>query len=152
MQTIYVNEAGQVVNPTMSDSVNNMAQAINDTVNRFSDKVPNQNNQKQKETEAKNFINQFTDYIKSSAFFNAVNDASVATGVPPKRIAEGFFGKILGTVGDILGIAIGTVRNTAHGVIDLLATVLHGTANVICNVANAIASIFTLNRTVNVQA
>ena len=93
------------------------------------------------------FLKQFTDYIKGDTFKRDINDTAKKYGVPPKKLAQNFFEKALGTIGDILGIAINTVGNAGHTLIDILATVAHGAVNLIVNVANALARMITLNKT-----
>ena len=127
---------------TTQQIVQETAQAINEAMNGFSDQPIGQEEQK-----ARSFLGQFTNYIKSDLFKKDVEDAAKKTGVPPKKIAQNFFEKALGTVGDILGIAVGTVKNAADTLINLLSTVAHGAVSIVCNVANALVSMVTLNKT-----
>ena len=124
---------------TMQDT----AQAVEEALNDFSDEVPTDD----ETTKAKGFLKQFTDYIKGDTFKRDINDTAKKYGVPPKKLAQNFFEKALGTIGDVLGIAINTVGNAGHTLIDILATVAHGAVNLIVNVANALARIVTLNKT-----
>ena len=124
---------------TMQDT----AQAVEEALNDFSDEVPTDD----ETTKAKGFLKQFTDYIKGDTFKRDINDTAKKYGVPPKKLAQNFFEKALGTVGDVLGIAISTVGNAAHTLVDILSTVAHGAVGLIVNVANALARIVTLNKT-----
>ena len=124
---------------TMQDT----AQAVEEALNDFSDEVPTDD----KTTKAKGFLKQFTDYIKGDTFKHDINDTAKKYGVPPKKLAQNFFEKALGTIGDVLGIAINAVGNAGHTLIDILATVAHGAVNLIVNVANALARMVTLNKT-----
>lgn len=132
------------VDPELQAQCQETAQVMNETLNGFSDKAPYSN---EKVAEAKGFLSKFTEYIKSQSFKDSVNSASQKYNVPPKKVAEGFFSKCLGTIGDVLGIAIATVGNAGHTLIDIIASLAHGAVNVIVNVATALASMVTLNRT-----
>lgn len=132
------------VDPELQTQCKETAQAINETLEGFSDKAPCDD---EKVTKAKGFLNKFTQYIKSQSFKDSVNSAAQKYNVPPKKVAEGFFSKCLGTIGDVLGIAITTVGNAGHTLIDIIASLAHGAVNMIVNVATALASIVTLNKT-----
>lgn len=136
---------GSSVDPSLQQTLQGTAQAINETLNGFSDEVPGTESAEVKK--AKNFLNQFTDYIKGESFKKDINDTAKKYGVPPKKLAENFFEKALGTVGDVLGIAINTVGNAGHMLVDILSTIAHGAVNLIVNVANALARMVTLNKT-----
>ena len=127
----------------LRQTVQDTAQAVQDALNSFSDEVPTDD----EATKAKGFLKQFTDYIKGDTFKRDINDTAKKYGVPPKKLAQNFFEKALGTIGDVLGIAINTVGNAGHTLIDILATVAHGAVNLIVNVANALARMVTLNKT-----
>ena len=124
---------------TMQDT----AQAVEEALNDFSDEVPTDD----ETTKAKGFLKQFTDYIKGDTFKRDINNTAKKYNVPPKKLAQNFFEKALGTVGDVLGIAIGTVGNAAHTLVDILSTIVHGAVGLIVNVANALSRIVTLNKT-----
>lgn len=97
--------------------------------------------------QAKNWLNSFMDFIKSNDFKESVKDASEQYKVPPKKIAEGFFSNILGTIGDVLGVTINTIGNAAHTVINVLSNILHGGVELITKVTGALARVVTLNTT-----
>ena len=124
---------------TMQDT----AQAVKETLNSFSDKVPTDN----ETTKAKGFLNQFMNYINSDIFKRNINDTAKKYNIPPKKLAQNFFERALGTVSDVLGIAIGTVGNAGHTLVDILSSIAHGAVNLIVNVANALANMVTLNKT-----
>lgn len=133
-------------NPELQQTIQETAQTIEDVVNSFSDQAPDCNcNEDVKK--AQNIFSQFTEYIKGDNFKNCINESAKKYGVPPKKLAQNFFEKVLGTIGDIAGIAVNTVGAGAHTVINLLSTILHGAVNIIVNVANALVSIVTLNKT-----
>ena len=124
-------------------------QDINDVLKGFSDEPAGQQatvTQKDAE-EARSFIYDFMQYIKSGAFKNDVNENAKKYNLKPKALAKNFIDSILGTVGDVLGIAISTVGDTAHTLVNILSTVVHGTVNVVTNIASAIARMITLNKT-----
>ena len=124
---------------TMQDT----AQAVKETLNSFSDKVPTDN----ETTKAKGFLNQFMNYINSDIFKRNINDTAKKYNIPPKKLAQNFFERALGTISDVLGIAIGTVGNAGHTLVDILSSIAHGAVNLIVNVANALANMVTLNKT-----
>ena len=127
----------------LRQTVQDTAQAVQDALNSFSDEVPTDD----EATKAKGFLKQFTDYIKGDTFKRDINNTAKKYNVPPKKLAQNFFEKALGTVGDVLGIAIGTVGNAAHTLVDILSTIVHGAVGLIVNVANALSRIVTLNKT-----
>lgn len=119
-----------------------------DILGGFSDEIPkDEETTEEQYQKASGFLDRFLSYIQSKGFQDSVNSASKKYNVPPKQIAEGFFGQILGAIGDVAGIAIATIGNGAHTVVDILSTLAHGAIDVVVSVASAIASIFTLNKT-----
>ena len=118
--------------------------AIKDTINDFSDDVINESGEVKK---ARGFLQDFTKYIKSENFKKDINDTAKKYNLPPKKLAEGFFAKALGTIGDVLGITISCVGNAGHMLINLLATIIHGAVDIAVMVANSLARVFTLNKT-----
>ena len=140
-------------------NVENMAEDISNVLNGFNDFVDDNNEtsssnsefmaNEQATTKAKRTILDFMSFLKSNKFKDEVNAMAKEYKVPPKRLATNFITKVLATVGDILGIAVSTVGNVAHNLIDLLSSILHGGVNIVIKVANAIISVGTLNRTNN---
>jgi hypothetical protein len=137
--------ATPVVDKGLQDALKGVGKAMEDTLNQFSDEVPNA--EPTKEQKAKNILNQFAEYIKGDSFKRDVNVVAREMNVPPKKLATNFFEQVLGTIGDIAGIAVSTVGNVAHNLTDLLAKVMHCGIDIICNVANALVSMCTLNKT-----
>ena len=127
----------------MQQTVEETMNSINESLNSFSNEIP----QDAEVSKAKNFLNNFSNYIKGDSFKNEINETAKKYGIPPKKLAKNFFEKVLGTIGDVLGIAISAVDNAAHMVVNILSTVVHGAVNIIVGVANALASIVTLNKT-----
>ena len=137
-----------VVDQGLQEALKNAGQAMADTLNQFSDEVPNATKtEPTKEQKARNILSQFAEYIKGPSFQRDVNTVAREMNVPPKKLATNFFEKVLGTVGDIAGIAVSTVGNVGHNLIDLLARVAHCGVDIICKVANALVSICTFNKT-----
>lgn len=97
--------------------------------------------------EAMGFFDNLKGFFQSGQFAQQCNSASKKTGIPPKEIAKGFISKLLGTIGDILGIGINVVRSFGNSIIDIITAIAKGAVNVVCNVAQGIASIVTLNKT-----
>lgn len=149
-----MNEAINVVNVTpvnpcpecdnLQQTLNNTVETMNETLNSFSNKAPQET---EKEKKAKSFLSDFQNYIKSSQFKSDVNEASKKYNVPPKKLAQNFFEKALGTVGDILGVAISTICNAGHMIVNIAGTVCHGIINLIQNIVSGLASIVTFNKT-----
>lgn len=126
-----------------------MAQDINDVLDDFSDEIPSVQDvvKQEQEKKARKKISDFMDYIKSDKFKNDVKDTAGKYKIPEREVAQTFISKVLGTIGDICGIVIGTVRNTVHTVVDLLSAILNGAVDIICNVASALTRVVTLNKT-----
>lgn len=96
---------------------------------------------------SKNFFKQFSNYIGSKKFADDVNEKAEKYQVPPKQIAKNFFLKVLGIIGDILGIVVNTVCNIIDTAISLLSTLLHGAVSVIGKAGNGVARLVSLNQT-----
>jgi hypothetical protein len=120
------------------------AQAIKESLEEFSDDVINEGAKAKK---ARGFLQDFTRYIKSENFKADVNATAKKYNVPPKKLAENFFEKALGTIGDVLGVTFGTVGDVGHMLTNLLATIIHGAIDIAIKVANALARVFTFNKT-----
>lgn len=120
------------------------AQAIKETLNDFSEDVISEGAEVKK---ARGFLQDFTKYIKSQTFKDEINSTAKKYNLPPKKLAEGFFSKALGTIGDVLGITFNCVGNVGHMLTNLLATIIHGAVDIAVMVANALARVFTLNKT-----
>lgn len=101
----------------------------------------------EKEEEAVSFLQQFQQYIKSDKFKSEVLKTSKEYGIPPKKLAQGFFEKALGTVGDILGVGISVVCNAGRMVVNIAGTIANSIIDLICMIANGIVSVVTMNKT-----
>lgn len=119
---------------------------INNVLNSFSNEVP-PTPQTEKEKKARRTITDFMNYIKSDKFKSDVHDTAQKYRLPEREVANNFITKVLGTIGDVCGVVIGTVRCTAHTVVDLLSAILNGAVDVICNVASSLTRLVTLNKT-----
>lgn len=140
-----------VVEPTVEqqsipeeENVKDFTAQFSQMFNAFADSIP-QGTHEQKS--AKGFFKKFSNYVGSKNFENAVKEKAEKYKVPPKQIAKNFFLKVLGIIGDILGIVVNTVCSIFDMAITLLATLLHGAVAIVNKVGNAIASIITLNQT-----
>ena len=148
--TVNPANAGANGNAEFKKKVEQASNVAQDVMNGFSDEVPTGDDATEEQyKKASGFLDRFLSYIQSQSFSDSVNNASKKYNVPPKKIAEGFFGQILGAIGDVAGIAVATVGNGAHTVIDVLSTLAHGAVDVVIGVVNAIVSVFTLNKTCN---
>ena len=126
---------------TMQDT----AQAVEEALNGFDDVIPE--TKEAKEKKATNYLNKLQEFIKGENFKNQINQTAKKYNVPPKKLAHNFFEKALGTVGDILGIAIGVVCNAGRTVITIAGTIANSIVNLVESIFRGIASIVTLNRT-----
>ena len=148
-QPVYPNQQQAYAEQGCAGSCNGMQDTLNQidqVMNGFSDREPGcQDDMAVKE--AKNTLSGLLDYIKSADFKNWVNNTAAEYKVPPKKVAENFLTKILGIIGDILGIAIATVGNVAHTVVTVISHIIHGAINGVIIVANGIANTITLNQT-----
>lgn len=141
VKVLNIKPVGSTTAP-LQECVQSTVQVMNDTLNSLSDTT-----ETIKESKAKHYLQDFKNYIQSATFKNDVDEVAKKYGVPPKKVAQNFFEKALGTVGDILGIAISVVCNTGHIIVNIASTVCHSIVNLIKSIANGIASIVTLNRT-----
>ena len=125
---------------TVQQTMDSTMEAIHEAMNDFADEVINETPNEKK---AKGFLNSLKNYVKTQVFRDKVNETSQKTGIPPKKVAQNFFERALGTVGDILGIAISVVCNAGRMVVQIAGTICNG----IINLIQSIASIVTLNKT-----
>ena len=137
-----LNVSVKPVGETLEQTMRTTSQVMAETLQSFSDE-----SETAEEKKAKSFLTEFQQYIKSHDFKEDVNAVAKKYNVPPKKVAQNFFEKALGTVGDILGIAISVVCNAGRMVINIASTVAHSIVTLIQSIANGIASIVTLNRT-----
>lgn len=140
METVQVKVVNaQPVNKELNDTV----QIMNETLNN----LENTEAETEKEKEAVSFLKSFKDYIGSMEFKTDVNEVSQKYNVSPKQVAQNFFEKALGTVGDILGIAINVVCNAGRMVVSIVATVANSILNLLQSILYGVASIITCNKT-----
>jgi acid phosphatase class B len=125
---------------TIVQDLNETVKDINKTLDSFEDETD-------KEKKAKSFLGDFRDYMKTKAFRDDVNATAKKYGVPPKKVAQNFVEKALGIVGDILGVAISTVCNAGHIIVNVASNIAHSVVNLIHSILSGIASIVTLNKT-----
>ena len=121
------------------------AQAVEQALNGFSDEIPV--NEEAKEKKATDYLKKLQEFIKGDDFKNQVNQTAKAYNVPPKKLAQNFIEKALGTVGDILGIAIGVVCNAGRTIVTIAGTIANGIIGLIESIFRGAVSIITFNRT-----
>lgn len=126
------------------NSVDNFADQFSKLFNAFAENIPNDSHEAKN---SKNFFKKFSDYVGSDRFKNDVNEKAEKYKVPPKQVAKNFFLKVLGIIGDILGIVVNTACSIIDTAVTLLATLLHGTVSVIGKAGNGLVSIITMNQT-----
>ena len=129
---------------TVQQTMDSTMEAIQEVMNDFSGEVINE---APNEKKAKSFLSSLKNYIGTQEFKNKINDTAKKTGRPPKEVAKNFFEKALGTVGDILGIAISVICDAGRMVVNIAGTICNSIINLIQSIANGIASIVTLNKT-----
>lgn len=113
-----------------------------DFLDQFSDEPLTEDPEK-----AKGKLKNMIAYLKSNRFKKKVNSEAYKTGIPPKQVAKSAISKAFGIVGDILGIAVGTVSCTLNGLVDLLSSILHSGINLITKVVNGLCRVVTFNQT-----
>lgn len=99
----------------------------------------------------KRFIKKVIDFLAGREFEEQCKAVGKKHNLPPKVVAKNFCLRILGTIGDVLGIAINVTRNFVKGTIELLVSVLFGGIDLICNVAQGLVTIITLNQTAQIE-
>lgn len=142
-ETINVEPTCEQCIPEEED-VKDFTAQFKELFNAFAEEIPNNSHEAKS---AKGFFKKFSDYVGSKKFADDVNEKAEKYKVPPKQIAKNFFLKVLGIIGDILGIVVNTVCSIVDTAVTLLATLLHGAVAVIGKVGNAVASVVTLNQT-----
>lgn len=136
-----------VGSPAQSQTVENV---LNDTVSSMQCVMEDFDDECQvtpKEKKAMDYLNQFNDYIKSGAFTQNIKETAKKYKVPEKELAKNVFEKVLGTVGDILGIAINVICDAGRFVVRIVGTVVNGVIDLIQHIFNGAARIITLNKT-----
>lgn len=129
--------------PSMQETLEQTAQAVQQAM----DNLPDKEVSAEEEKKAKGFLRNFMEYIKGDTFREDVMSTSRKYHVPPKKIAQGFFETCLGTIGDVLGVAISTAGNAGHTLIDIIASLAHGAVSLMVKIAYGLASIVTFNKT-----
>lgn len=148
METVKVLSAtampvGSTPVSNLQETINATTQTMNETLKQFSDESPAES----KEAKAKSILNEFQDFIKSDRFVADIKETAKKYNIPEKKLAQNFFEKVLGTVGDVLGIAISVVCQAGHMIINIVGTIAHSIINLIGTIANGLVSMVTLNRT-----
>lgn len=99
------------------------------------------------EKDAKNFLTQCKDYLSSKEFTNKCMRMSRLHNVSEKKIAETFAQKVLGVIGDTLGIVIKVTYNACNFLIKLLTKILYVAVGTILSIASKLVSFFTFGYT-----
>lgn len=97
------------------------------------------------------FIERMIHFLAGREFEEQCKSVGAKHNLPPKIVAKNFCLRILGTIGDILGITINVTRNFVKGTIELLVSILFGGIDLMCDVAQGLVTIFTLNQTAQVK-
>jgi len=126
------------------ETVDDLTKTFKSMFDAFSESIPEGSHQQKT---AKGFFKKFSNYIGGEQFKNDLAEKSEKYKLPPKQIAKNFFAKVLGVIGDILGIVINTVCGIVDLAVTLLATLLHGAVTVINKAGNALCRLVSLNQT-----
>lgn len=130
--------------PNEAESAEDLTAQFKGLFDAFTENIPQSTEQSKK---TKNVFKKFSEYIGSKQFADDVNEKAEKYKVPPKQIAKNFFLKVLGIIGDILGIVVNTVCSIIDTAISLFATLLHGAVTVIGKAGNGLARLVSLNQT-----
>jgi len=138
------NTQTQANQQTADNDLNSFTAQFKQMFDTLTENIPNGTHE---EKSAKNFFQNFSDYIGSQSFKNSVNEKAEKYNIPPKQVAKNFFLKVLGIIGDVLGIVVNTVCNIVDTAITIMATLLHAGVSIIAKAGNAVTSVITLNQT-----
>ena len=125
---------------------------MNDVLDEFEDETEEEEEveeeiPEEKIVEATDYLNKFKKFIKSKSFKQQINETAKEYGVPPKKLAQNFFEKALGTVGDILGVAISVVCNAGRTIVRIAGSIANTVINLIESLFNGAVRVITLNKT-----
>lgn len=91
-------------------------------------------------------------HLSSDDFVEQCEKLGEKHQLPPKVIAKNFCLRLIGMIGDCLDVAINVTRNFVKATIDLLIGILKGGIDIICDVAEGLVRVVTLNQTARAQA
>lgn len=126
--------------------------AMNDVLDEFEDEteeeeVEEEEIPEEKVVEATDYLNKFKEFIKSKSFKQQIDETAKEYGIPPKKLAQNFFEKALGTVGDILGVAISVVCNAGRTIVRVAGSIANTIINLIESLFTGAVRVITLNKT-----
>lgn len=128
-------------------AIEGLKSALGNLNSRFEDLEIDDDPSEEETRKGIGILNMLNGFLRSKEFEDGVYEYSRFSGMPPKKVANNFAGRIVGTIGDILGLAIDVIHHTVDFAVELLAKVIMGGASLICKVANAITSVATFNLT-----
>ena len=102
----------------------------------------------EEERTAKGIFKKFGQYVKSDKFKEDLEEKSEKYKIPPKQLAKNFFLKVLGIIGDILGVVVNTVVGIAYSIADIIGRLLKAGVEAVGKVANGLVRVVSLNQTV----
>lgn len=97
-------------------------------------------------------IKGLVNHLSSDKFVERCEELGEKHKLPPKVIAKNFCLRLIGMIGDCLDVAINVTRNFVKSTIDLLLLVLSRGVDLICDVAQGLVRVITLNQTARQQA
>lgn len=147
-----MDENSKVLNVTIGSPVNATASSVvgDPILDKLSDEpiIPT----KEEEKEARKFLKNVQDYLKSDKFVNDCNARAMKTGESPKKVAVTYIEKVAGIIGDGLGMAVDTIETGAVGLINLIDLLLTKAVTIICSIVRCVVRVVTFNRTNHVTA
>ena len=139
-------KTGKVIEE-VEDAMNDVLDDFDDFEDEAEEEVEEEEIPEEKIVEATNYLNKFKEFIKSKSFKEQINETAKEYGVPPKKLAQNFFEKALGTVGDILGVAISVVCNAGRTIVRIAGSIANTVINLIESLFTGAVRVITLNKT-----
>lgn len=102
---------------------------------------------KQDEVKAKSFIKGFLDFLTNPMSEKKIIEEAQKNGLQPRKVAKTFVTKCLGTLSDVLHLALDTVQDAFSTLISILAGLLIKGGELLVRCAKRLVRIVTLNST-----
>ena len=142
-----MDENSKVLNVSIGNPIGDTPNVANDPIlSKFSNE-PIVKPSKKEEKEARDFLKNVQDYLKTDKFVEDCKKKAQRTGETPLKVAQNYIGKVAGIIGDGLGMAVDTVNIGAVGLIELISTLLTKAVSLICSIVRGIVRTVTFGRT-----
>lgn len=99
------------------------------------------------EQESRSYLNNIMNFVKSENFDNLCTKWEMKSGYSKKKVAETFFQRVLGTVGDFGCIGCDTFESVVRKAIGFISVILQLAVTIITKLAKALFRVITLNYT-----